>query len=101
MNKDDVAVYAAILSTILLVVKLYEMWKDRFHIDAYLKIDGPDSEKVLYITNLSKTAIHIKYIKLYWKSASWKRKPNERVEIDHDFGTGINIGALKQHMYHS
>jgi hypothetical protein len=95
MNKDDVAVYAAVLSTVLLFVKLYEMWKDRFHIDAYLTVDGPDRDKTLYITNLSKTAIHIKYMQLYWKSTSLKRKPYKVVHLDHDFGAGINIGAFE------
>lgn len=55
LNMEDIAIYAATLSTILLIIKIYEMWKERFRLEAWLTIDGPDHDKEIKIVNLSKT----------------------------------------------
>jgi hypothetical protein len=86
------AQYAAILSTFLLVIKLYELARDRFRLDAYLTVDGRESDKEVVITNLSSKAIHIKYFELYWASTGWFSKKNH-IPIDHDFATKSQIGA--------
>lgn len=92
MNTPTTAEYAAILSTFLFIIKIYEMIRDRFRIDAYLSIDGPESDKSLVITNLSSKAIHQKSFQIYWASSKWF-KQRDFIPVDHDVWAKTQIGA--------
>lgn len=92
INKDDIAIYAAVLSTVLLIVKLYEMWKDRFRLEAWLNISDPREGKNLMIINLSKTPIHIKYLELTWAKSKRGCKNGKHIHIEYDFAHDIQIG---------
>lgn len=92
MTTPTTAEYAAILSTFLFFIKIYELVRDRFRLDAYLTIDGPESEKEVVITNLSSKAIHLKSFELFWSSNKWLAK-RDFIQLDHDLLTRIQIGA--------
>ncbi|WP_316811346.1 hypothetical protein [Pedobacter heparinus] len=92
MTRDDVAIYAAVLSTFLLMIKLWEMWRDRFRLEAWLDIYGPMENKDLMIVNLSKTPIHIKNITLFWAKSTLKIRKRNYITFDYDLAINIQIG---------
>jgi hypothetical protein len=92
LSREDIAIYAATLSTILLIIKIYEMWKDRFRLEAWLTIDGPDHDKEIKIVNLSKTPIYIKRIELFWSRSGKEGKKSVSVNLGYDVAVDIQVG---------
>lgn len=67
------AIWGAILSTILFIVKLYETYRDRnrLHISYVTRKSGYE----IMITNLGKTPLKIRYYELFWSQRRlfWKK----------------------------
>ncbi|GAA5089299.1 hypothetical protein GCM10023210_13940 [Chryseobacterium ginsengisoli] len=92
MTTSHTAEYAAILSTFLFLIKIYELVRDRFRIDPYLTIDGRESEKEVVITNLSSKAIHLKSFEMFLTSKRWFAK-RDFIQLNHDQLARIQISA--------
>lgn len=91
IDKEAVALYAAGLSTVLLFIKIYEMWTARFRLDTYLAVDGPDEDKKVVLTNLSAKAVHITHFEMYWAADRWSKK--NYIYKEYDLYENVQIGA--------
>jgi len=95
---DPLAAWGAALSTILAVVKFWEIWRNRTRIEVSYNFTGsPDIGNEVIIRNLTGTPILITYWELLWRHKSWFRwkqskeiSPNESFE-DLKLGGHSNI----------
>ena len=70
-----IAWWGAGLSTLLAVVKLWELWRDRFRLDIGCKMTGsPDIGNEIHIRNLSGKPIILSYWELFYRPHSWPLK---------------------------
>lgn len=70
-----IAWWGAGLSTLLALVKLWELWRDRFRLDiGYNMTSSPDIGNEIHIRNLSGTPIILAYWELFYRSHSWPLK---------------------------
>jgi hypothetical protein len=66
------ALWGAVLSTLLAGVKILEVWRDRFRIDvAYNFNDAPEVGNEILVRNLAAIPIIVSYWELVWLSGSW------------------------------
>lgn len=63
INKDYIAIYAAMLSTVLAFIKGWELYRDRFYLDVELY---QLEEDTIYVFNPSKVNVQIKHWQLFW-----------------------------------
>lgn len=69
---DLVAWWGAGLSTLLALVKLWELWRDRFRINIGYNMTGnPDIGNEIHIRNLSGTPAILCYWELFYRSHTW------------------------------
>ncbi|SDE86792.1 hypothetical protein SAMN05216464_110117 [Mucilaginibacter pineti] len=93
MTTLQIAIYGAAVSSLLAFVKFYELWRDRFRMETYLNIDGPDQDKEIVFINLSSKPIYVKYIELFWAKSSPDEKNAEIVNFDRDIGSGFQLAG--------
>lgn len=67
-----IAWWGAGLSTLLAVVKLWELWRDRFRIDVgYNFTSDPETGNEVFVRNLSAKPIILSYWELLYGEGSW------------------------------
>jgi hypothetical protein len=66
MEHSYLAVWGAILSTILALIKIWEVYQGRFRIEITPSLSSPERGNTFTVTNLSKNQININYYKLFW-----------------------------------
>jgi hypothetical protein len=73
---DPIALWGAILSTLLAITKFWELWKDRTNIEVSYNFTGSDDiGNEVIIRNLATTPIIITYWELIWRDRKlfyWK-----------------------------
>lgn len=82
------ALWGAILSTLLAVVKLWEMWRERFRLEiGYNFTDNIEIGNAILLRNLSGKPIILSYWELLQSSGNWPRKVLTDIAYpDHDAG---------------
>ena len=71
-NLDPIALWGAVLSTILAVVKFHEIWEARTKIEVtYDLASSPEIGNKIIIRNLSGKPIIITYWELYWQKRKY------------------------------
>ncbi|XHR94258.1 hypothetical protein ACFJIV_28890 [Mucilaginibacter sp. UC70_90] len=80
--KDYVALYAGLLSTILLIIKFVELWQARFRIEADLWMIGDENQ--IYVYNHTRTTVTIKGFDLYYKKGFWPLRTLKNVDTGHE-----------------
>ena len=90
MTSFQIAIYGAALSTILALIKFWELWRDRLKISVAIGWNnlGPDITEV-QITNSYKNPITIVWLELYW--ATHRRSTSKSKNIDLGMETGCRI----------
>ena len=83
-----IAWWGAGLSTLLAAIKIWEIWRDRFHVDVSCNLTGSESiGNSVLIRNLSGRAFILSYWELLYCSGHW---PNRRFQAfehpEHDAG---------------
>lgn len=83
-----IALWGAGLSTLLALVKLWELWQDRFRIDIGYNFTGSETEgNEIFIRNLSGSPLILSYWEVLYSSGHWPRRRLEMVECpEHDAG---------------
>lgn len=84
------AVWGAVLSTILAVAKLWEMWRDRFRLEVgYNFTSSADIGNQIFVRNLAAQPVIVCYWELLWVSGHWPVRKYSYVsspeEDAHDF----------------
>ncbi|WP_297529398.1 hypothetical protein [Thiohalobacter sp.] len=76
-----IAWWGALLSTFLALVKLWELWNDRFRIDIGYNFTGaPDIGNEIFVRNLSSKPIILSYWELLYGSGKWPFRKLEEIE---------------------
>ena len=74
-NIDYIAWWGAGLSTLLALVKIWELWQSRFRIDIGYGFTGhAEHGNDIYIRNLSDKPIILSYWELFYRSNKWPFK---------------------------
>lgn len=83
-----VAWWGAVLSTLLALVKLFELWRDRFRVDVSYNFTGDETigNEVL-IRNLTNRPLILTHWELLYVSGRWPRRSFEPLESA-DFDSG-------------
>ena len=69
---DPIALWGAVLSTLLASVKFYEIWQARTQIEvSYSFTSNPEIGNEVIIRNLSNKPILITYWELFWQHRNW------------------------------
>lgn len=69
-----IAIWGAVLSTLLTIPKLLETWSNRFQIDVtHVFRSDPRMGNEIHIRNLSGKPIMLEYLELYYQEDSWPR----------------------------
>jgi hypothetical protein len=83
-----IAWWGAGLSTLLAIVKLYELWRDRFQVDVSYNFTGNESiGNEVFIRNLSSRPLILAHWELLYCSGHWLRRSFEPLESP-DFDAG-------------
>jgi hypothetical protein len=88
--KDWLTIWGAVLSTVLAVMKIYEIWRDRARIDASLMISDVDHGNDIRIRNLSGKPIIIEYWEIFAASDAKGKRNYEVIQVD-DFSGDLSI----------
>ncbi len=87
IDKNPVAAYAAALSTILMFVKFWELWRSRNRIETdYVFTSSPDEGNTVVIRNLSAIPMTIRFWQLQWRRCKWCPVDHSRTINPEDFG---------------
>lgn len=79
------AVWGAVMSTILAVIKFWETWRDRFKIDTSYYFTSEENK--IFIRNITTRPIIIAHWELLYCSGRWLHRKVERIAChDHDAG---------------
>jgi hypothetical protein len=83
-----VAWWGAGLSTLLAILKIWEIWRDRFQLDvSYSFTSDENIGNEILIRNLSSRPFILKYWELLYGSGRWPRRKFEPIEhAEHDAG---------------
>lgn len=83
-----IAWWGAGLSTLLAIVKLWELWRDRFRLDVGYNFAGNvEDGNTILIRNLSGKPIILPFWEVLYVSGYWPRRKFETVAYqDHDLG---------------
>jgi hypothetical protein len=95
LNSLQIAVYGAVLSTILLFVKFWELWHDRLKITVSIGWNnlGPDITEVL-ITSHYKNSVTITWFELYWAKHKYNIPNANDVDLGMETGCLIELPAF-------
>lgn len=75
-----IAYWGAGLSTLLALVKLWELWRDRFRIDVSYNFSGePSNGNKIILRNLSNKPIILEYWEVLYCSGRWPRKKFQEI----------------------
>ena len=87
------AVWGAVLSTILAVAKLWEMWRDRFRIEVgYNFTSAPDIGNQIFVRNLAAHPVIVCYWELSWVSGRWPFRKFEYIASPEEDARDIRLG---------
>lgn len=76
-----VAWWGAGLSTTLGLIRLYEIWRDRFRLDVSCYFTGdPDIGNKILIRNLTGKPVILTHWELFYRSGHWPRQRDEHIE---------------------
>ncbi len=90
---SPVAIYGAVLSTILMLVKFWELWRSRSRIEIDYEFTSlPDIGNTVIIRNLSAIPMTIRYWELQWRRCRWCSPKPEHSVTPEEFGD-IVIGS--------
>ena len=96
-SSDPIAVWAAVLSTILALIKIWEIWKTRIRIEVSYSFMGiPEEGNQVIIRNLSPTPIIITYWDLQWRKRKLFIKPTFTIGPN-EFNEDIKISGHTSH----
>lgn len=91
---DWLAVYAAILSTLLGTLRFGEWWRDRFRIEiAALLRDCPSEGNEIHVRNLAARPIIVTHWQLYWISGRWPFRSKTGIQAQEYDSPDIRIDA--------
>jgi hypothetical protein len=80
-NIDFIAWWGAGLSTVLAMIKIGELWRDRFRIDIGCKLTSePDIGNEIYIRNLSGKPIILGFWELFYRPHMWPIKKDSYID---------------------
>ena len=80
------AVWGAILSTVLAFAKVYELWRDRGRISTSYAMRDVEGGNTIYITNLSSKPINVQYWELFWRKREGLRRKETRIAPEDETG---------------
>jgi len=89
--KDYIALYAGLLSTILLIIKFIELWQDRFRIEASLSMIGDEDQ--IYVYNHTRTMVTLKGFDLYFKKGYWPFRKTKITDTGYELEGPYKIAA--------
>lgn len=92
-----IAWWGAGLSTLLALVKLWELWRDRFRIDVGFSWTGePSIGNDIYIRNLSSKPVILTYWELFSRHHLWPIKKDSFIDSQEEYAdTQINSHSSK------
>jgi len=89
---------ALILSTCLVVLRAWEFWKDRFHINVRaMQTGSSELGNTVWIRNLSGKPVIVEYWELSWRSGRWPRREESLIESPGEFARDIPIAPGDSH----
>ncbi len=93
-----IAGWGAFLSTLLAVIKICEIWKDRHRVDVtYSFTTDEERGNTILVRNLSGRPLILTYWELLYGARSWRPREFQPMQWpDHDFGD-IKIEAYSTH----
>ncbi|MNY19929.1 hypothetical protein [Aeromonas media] len=92
-NSDYIAIYAAVISTVVLLMQIAEKIKSYYRIEVSLNTDNAryESNKI-NIKNLSGKPIMVEHLELEWRKWFWPFKKIEKILIeDNNFFENIIV----------
>lgn len=93
-NVNFLAWWGAGLSTLLALVKLWEIWRDRFRIDVGYGFTGdPGMGNEVHIRNLSGTPIILSYWELFYRPHLWPVRKDSEIHSPLDDAHDLKIDA--------
>jgi hypothetical protein len=83
-----VAWWGAVLSTLLAIVKLWELWRDRFRLEIGYNFTGKEEEgNTIIVRNLSGKPVILSWWEVLYVSGRWpRRKFEDAAYPDYDAG---------------
>ena len=100
-NIDYVAWWGAGLSTLLAIVKLWELWKDRFRIDIGHGFAGDSTVgNDIHIRNLSGTPIILEYWEVFYRPNIWPIKKDTNISSPEDEAYDLKIDPHSSYTLH-
>lgn len=97
-NTNPTALYGAVLATILGLVKLYELWRDRFRITISYYLFDAENGTCIDIINLSHQPVILQHWELVRRKGSWPRSNYTDISSQ-DFGSPRT--KIEPHSTHS
>lgn len=92
------AIWGAVLSTGLCLIKIYELWNSRFQVLATYSLSGdPDEGNDIIIENPSDKTLLIGYWELFWRKQHNFRKLDKPVEFPDEGYCNITIKPHSRH----
>ena len=86
------AIWGAVLSTFLGVLRAREFWKERFRIDIGVMLTGSvELGNTVTIRNLSGKPVIVEYWELVWRSGWWPRRKESLLDSPGEFARDIQI----------
>lgn len=92
MDNDWIAIWGAGLSTFLAGVKLWEINRNHFRVDAAYNLTNSEVEgNEIYIRNLNNRPITIEHWELQWRDRRWSKA--DTIRMAQDFSAGRKIDS--------
>ena len=92
------ALWGALLSTFLGVLKARGIWKERFRLDVGAVLRGSsDPGNTVTIRNLGGKPVIVEYWELVWRSGWWPRRQESLIDAPGEFAKDIQIAPGAGH----
>lgn len=92
MQNDWIAIWGAVLSTGLALLRLWELYRNHFRVDTAYNLTSSEIEgNEIYIRNLNNRPITIEHWELQWRDRRWSKA--DTIRIAQDFSAGRKIDA--------
>lgn len=89
---------ALILSTCLVLLRAWEFWKDRFHINVRaMQTSNYELGNTVWIRNLSGKPVIVEYWEVFWRSGRWPRRKEGLIDSPGEFAKDIQIAPRASH----
>lgn len=93
-----IAWWGAVLSTILALIKFYEMWIARFRVDIGCNFTSlSDLGNKVIIRNLTNKPFILTYWKLVWRKGAWPFHKDTYISAPDEFFSDIRINPCSSH----